>query len=77
MLEFNSYESNELMASSFCFPLPHTLDYNTMKLYTTTAQLSLITLAAAHSWLGCTSHDTKDILKWMQVSIVYTLTPSH
>jgi hypothetical protein len=32
----------------------------------TIASSTLLTLASAHSWLHCTSHDNTDILKWMK-----------
>jgi hypothetical protein len=57
-----------------CFSTSQHLMIYTMKLINIISALLFIAQASAHSWVGCTTHDNKDILEWMKVGHFHLLT---
>jgi hypothetical protein len=49
----------------------------TMKLSTSVSALASIAQVTAHSWLGCTSHDNKDIYQWMKARTYHSTNNPH
>lgn len=64
----------EFIASIYSDPhVPKTsLAYSIMELSNLLVALSLLYATSAHSWLGCTDHDNKDILENMKANVVKT-----